>query len=424
MGRYIIIIILTFFVLHVGHTQGMKQLSLVDAYHMLEGRYPALQDGLLLDEIYRAELQQLDIDKRPSIVLHGEGRLQSERLKLEGGSLPFSIEQPLVNIKSYVEAQYILIDGGANDARRTLKEVELSANHQLIEVQKFNLRKRIDVLFLNIELVREQIKIYDFSINDIEARKERVSAGIEHGIILESELTKLAVKELEITSAKDDAVWRLSGLINTLSDLVGTSIDHEVDLVLPELRMVDTIRELDRPEQKLFDLQKDVILAKSVLIDVDNKPKLSAFAQAGVGYPNALNFFDTSVAPYGVVGAKLVWKLTDWDKGKVQKILLNLQSQKLDNAKATFEFNLNSKNAQYLSEVERIKNQVANDNKIATLQAEILTQLGTQLDEGIITSSDYVIQVNAELRARQNLIIHQKQLQKVQLEFWSERGGY
>ncbi|HFB99779.1 MAG TPA: hypothetical protein ENJ53_03135 [Phaeodactylibacter sp.] len=58
------------------------------------------------------------------------------------------------------------------------------------------------------------------------------------------------------------------------------------------------------------------------------------------------------------------------------------------------------------------------------MQTKILEQLAAQLDEGVITSTDYIIQLNAELASRQNLLIHQTELAKVQLDFWNERGGF
>ena len=160
------------------------------------------------------------------------------------------------------------------------------------------------------------------------------------------------------------------------------------------------------------------------MIDVQKKPQLSAYAQAGVGYPNPLNFLANEVAPYGILGVQMNWKIADWNKTQVDKDILLLQSQKLINAEETFNFNLNSKKAKYQSDVNRLLSQIEQDEKIADLQAEILKQIAAQLDEGVITSSEYIIQVNAELLSRQNLLIHQTELSKLQLEFWSERGGF
>lgn len=405
--------------------QDLKKISLKEAYALLESQYPALQNGEVLKQIHQKELSILDITRKPTIYLNGEGRAQSESVHLnsEGVMLPFEIDQPLVSVKAYVEAQYLILDGGLKEAQSKLKTTQLNADLQNIEVDKYALRRRINQLFLGISSLREQSKLLDISLKDLQSRKERVVAGVEFGTLLESELTKMQVKELELKTRQDNLAYLLSGLVKTLGDLTGKTISNEVELEFPNLPAPSNISEIHRPEQQLFQFQREAILAHADLIETSKRPRLSAFAQAGVGYPNPLNFLENNVAPYGVIGAKFSWKLTDWKKSEMDKEILTLQALRLQNAEKTFEFNLDTQKSQYLEAVNRLQNQIKNEEQIAQLQAVILAQMAAQLDEGIITSSDYLIQLNAELSARQNVVIHQTELLKTQLEFWNERGG-
>ena len=70
---------------------------------------------------------QLDIAKKPTIFLKADARIQSESTQLdsEGATLPFDINQPLFSVKPYLEAQYLILDGGINDVQKKLKEVQL-----------------------------------------------------------------------------------------------------------------------------------------------------------------------------------------------------------------------------------------------------------------------------------------------------------
>jgi hypothetical protein len=65
---------------------------------------------------------------------------------------------------------------------------------------------------------------------------------------------------------------------------------------------------------------------------------------------------------------------------------------------------------------------VIRDQEIAGLQATVLEQMAAQLDNGVITANDYLAQANAELRARQQLKIHQTELLQLQLTFLNDRG--
>lgn len=227
---------------------------------------------------------------------------------------------------------------------------------------------------------------------------------------------------MQLESQRTDTRTRVSGMIRTLSKLVGVQLSKDVTLELPELSDATLIPELQRPEIELFDLQRDAVMAQSDMIDVSRRPHLSAFAQAGVGYPNPVNLFDTGAAPYGLVGVKFAWKITDWKKQDLDRDLLSLRAQQIQYSKETFEFNLNTQEENYLSEIGRISDLTTVDKKIAELETEILEQMAAQLDEGVITSADYISQVNAELRARQSLLIHQTELLKTQLDFWNSRG--
>jgi len=406
------------------NAQQLQELSLEEAWTLLEQQYSVLQNAITLEQIHEQELAQLDIAKLPVILLKADGRLQSESTSLdtEGSMLPFEIDQPLFSLKSYVEANYNILDGGFNDAQRKLKATQLKADQQLLEVERYALRERINQAFVGILLLREQSKLFNLSLADLQTRKAQLVAGVELGTILESELTKLEVRELELQGKKEDLIFQLSGMIGTLANWIGTPLSNEVQLILPKLPAAESIPALQRPEQKRFDLQRQAILAQSDLIEINSKPKLNAYAQAGVGYPNPLNILDNNIAPFGVLGLGFSWPITDWKKEEKDKQLLSLKAQQLIHQQETFEFNQEAKVSTYQAEVRRLQAQIQRDGEIAKLQAEILSQLAVQLDEGVISSTDYLLQINAELSARQQLSIHQTELLRTQLDFLNSRG--
>lgn len=425
-SRFILSIYLCLFVITPIHGQELQQLSLKEAYEMLESRYPNLQNEQLLPQIFEREQQQLRLDRLPSIYLMADGRLQSEstRLDADGADLPFEIEQPLVNVGSYLEAQFDIYDGGLSQARKTLLNAQLAVDQQNVEVERYSLRARINHLFLSIRLLREQDKVFDYSLADLEARKAIIAAGVEQGTTLESELSKITVRELELNAQKENANYQQNGLIESLSSLIGAQLSKELDLEFPQMPTPLAVPALIRPELELFKTQRETIMAQSALIEAQRRPRLSAYAQGGFGYPNRLNILDNGLAPFATIGFQFSWKITDWKKSKSEKEVLALQAQQINHAEESFAFNLNTQEANYLAEIKRLESQITYDSQIARQQAEILKQLAAQLDEGVITSADYITQVNAELSSRQNLLIHQTQLIQTQLEFWNDRGVF
>lgn len=401
-------------------------LSLTEAYDILEERYPLLRNGALLEQIAQNQRAQIDADSKPVISLKADGRLQSETINLESDNpmFPLNISRPLVSVQTYLEASYLLLDGGLKEARQNLVAAQVKTELQQQEVDRFQLRERVNQLFLVISALREQEVLFDLSLKDLAARQEQVQAGVEYGVLLQTELTQLLVKEQEILAQQDNLNYQTTGALQSLEQLLDLQLSPTVTLTYPPMGSTDVIPVIQRPEQQLFQLKQEAVLAQAQLVESERKPKLQVFAQAGVGYPNPLNLLDGNIAPYGIIGAGFSWKLVDWDKTRLQKETLQLQATQLQNARETFEFNLNQGEARYLAEIDRINAQIIRDEKIATLQAEILEQMAVQLDEGVITSADYVNQLNAELRARQNKAVHEVQLLQTQLNFWSNRGGY
>jgi outer membrane protein TolC len=402
-----------------------QPLLLTEAYDLLEANYPTLQNAGLNDRILATELDILDLERKPSLYLKGSATLQSETTGFPSTEmLPISIDLPLYKFRTYGEVNHTLYDGGRLEARKKLKTAEGQLPNQQLELERFSLRKRINQLFLGVLLGRERVTIFETTLADITARKEAIAAAVELGAVLESELLQLRVREVEIKAQRDDVSGNILRLLANLGTLTGREISPDTELILPSLPSLDAIPDLNRPEFKLLDLQRDVLIANNDLIDASNKPVVVAFAQAGLGLPNPLNLFDSGIAPYAIGGVNFQWKFKDWGKSDKQRKLLEIKALQLTNNRETLSFNLNAGNDAYLADVARVQQQILRDEEIAGLQAEILVQMAAQLDNGVITASNYIIQANAELRARRQLNVHRAELSQLQLNFLNERGAF
>jgi outer membrane protein TolC len=407
--------------------QARTELSLQECYTLLQDRYPLLKQSDIYASIFETEKQIIEKSRLPSINLKAEGRVQSESTNLDAGEgvmLPFEIDLPLYSYKSYAEGQYVLMDGGLRKAQTKAKEMEYQSNLSKLDVEGFVLRQRIDAIVVNVLLIREQLNLLDISIKDLDIRKESIAAAVEYGTALESELTKIEVRRLEIINQQENINENLRGLIRSLEYWLGIEISDNVRFSFPQLGEISNIPSLTRPENSFYQAQREQVLANNDLVDAARAPKLSAFAQLGFGSPNPVNLLDKDLAPYALAGLQFSWQVTDWNKSNLNKQLLLLHALELDKAEATFEFNMESQKAAYLSEVSRLQKLIENTKTIARLHAEVLSQMAVQVDEGVITTTDYLIQHNSELATRQNLLLYETQLFKTQLEFWSQRGAF
>ena len=60
--------------------------------------------------------------------------------------------------------------------------------------------------------------------------------------------------------------------------------------------------------------------------------------------------------------------------------------------------------------MSRLQSLIESDKKLIVIRENIRKSADAQLENGIITSSDYLTEVNNEDMARQNLILHEVQL--------------
>ena len=403
--------------------QQRSELTLTEAYALLEDNYPLLKNIPLTEAAYQAEINQLRSARKPTIQFKTDATLQSEQPGLDDTEqVPLQIDLPLYSAKSYLEARYALYDGGLNRAQREQKEAQQRVDLQSLETERYTLRERVNQLFVGYLLNQKQTVILQTTLSDLQARRKALEAGLQYGTVLPSEVAQLRVRELEIEAQRSDLQYVNQGLLTTLSDLTGVVLSPETTLILPELPEPTTVPTLSRPEQVLFQQKKQALLANEELIAASRRPTLGFFAQGGVGYPNPLNFFDNQTAPYGMAGLNFQWNLINWKKQQHQREALSLQAQQIANQEETFTFNVNTQTGEYLATVARLTQQIENDQEIVELQADVLRQLAAQLEGGVITTTDYLAQVNAELQARQQLELHRIQLVRAQLEFLTDRG--
>jgi len=393
-------------------------LHLEDAYKMAAANYPLIKDAPLLRGISEANMAILNKKRLPSLQLVGVGQLQNENITI-GGQDPNSplIQLPLESYRGYLDLNYQLFDGGLTRAGKVVESSQLKVNQQALQVSLRNLKEQVNNLFLTLLLLQQQKGLLNISMDNIASNINILQAGYNSGTVLESELSKLKVRKIELESEEISLKGNIEASLEVLSKLLGTPVTTQSELILPDALFETTNSNISRPEQELFDYQTNFLEAQKGKIDAGRLPKLSLFAQGGIGYPNPVNFADISTSTYGLGGLRLNWNIIDWGVAKKEKNKIDLQKEQIAVDREVFEFNINKLEEDFLKKLDALDSQIKKDEQIVLLQSEILKQSAVQLQEGVINANDYLLQVNAELAARQQLELHLVQKQKLQIEY-------
>ncbi len=400
--------------------QPMGSLTLTEAYQMVEQNYPMARNAPLLDQASALNQEVINKNRLPALTANAEARIQTENVTLMSGDpngLNFQV--PLESYKVYVGFDYKLYDGGMSAAQRQIEEASLQVNQKTLEVNLRALKDRVNQLFFGILLARQQQTLLRTSIESINTNIEILQAGYDNGTVLQSEVSKLKVRSLELASDNARLEGNLKAYASVLSELLGTQIALDTQLVLPDALQAPLTgnMELSRPELDLYEQQSKLINAQEGIFDASRKPVMSLFAQGGIGYPNPLNFVDINSSTYALGGVRMGWNITDWNKSKREKEKLRVQQSQNQLSKETFVHDIRSRDGEFQEKINALKEQLENDLRIVDLQMEILEQTEVQLANGVINTNDYLLQVNAELSARQQYELHAVQLKQLEIDY-------
>lgn len=421
--KQIILVLLLGILLKHSYAQG-PVISLQDCYQRAASNAAISGNPQLMEQLAGLRLKNIDASRLPSVEWKGKATWQNEifGLPFEFPNVDFSI--PLYNIQTNLEASYLLYDGGLADARKKVEQTRFATDKQSVAVELNKLKDQVNQVFFGALLLQEYAASLALTRKDLAAKTKQLAAGVRHGVVLESDLKKVQVEQLKIESKIAELQSDRRAMLAVLGSLTGQELAADAGLKAPGFDVLRPSGETRRPELALFDLQKQQVLANEDLITANWKPKVALFAQAGAGYPDPLNFFDKKISPYFIGGVQFSWKFWDWKQADRERQQLAVQSQLIENQKITFEQNIGHQEGKFLEDVAKIQAQIAADDEIAKLQGEILKQLSSQLEHGVITATDYLLQSNAELQARLNKEAHRIQLAQVQASYWTWKGWW
>jgi hypothetical protein len=158
------------------------------------------------------------------------------------------------------------------------------------------------------------------------------------------------------------------------------------------------------------------------MLSARKKPKIELFVQGGYGRPG-LNMLKNEFSFYYLGGIRFNWLLSGFYNFRREKQILDLRQQSIDLQKETFLFNTGLTLNQHDTEIRKLQRLTEVDDEIIGLRARIKQTASVQLEEGVISSADYIREVNAEDQARQNRVLHETQLLMAKAKYQYTSGN-
>jgi outer membrane protein TolC len=346
------------------------------------------------------------------------------------GSLPVpGIENmirplPHEQYKVTLDINQVIYDGGVIKSQRALEKADLDISKMQTETDLYKLRGQINSCFFNLLLLDSQKELLTNYLEIIQKRLSSMSSAVENGIAKKSDVDILTAERIKLKQQLSENIIRKLSFLKILADLTGIAMTDTAHFQAPgmDFYLSDLSGELTRPELRVFDLRKEQLDASLQVIQGKKMPRAFGFATFGYGNPPGSNFFRDKFAPYYIVGAGVKWNVFDWNKVNNEKQVISFQQSILEDRKNDLTDNLkrllSAKNADILI----LKNMLDADKDLIIIRKRVTAVAESQYENGTITATEYLNELNAEKQALINFEIHKINLSLAIVEYMNISG--
>ena len=400
-----------------------SRLTLSECYDKARANYPLIKQKEYIAKTKEYNVSNVWKGYLPQITISGQATYQSDVT-----SLPIAI--PGMKIESLTQDQYkaiadvsqVVYDGGIMSAQADVQRASADIDEQKLEIELLKVKERVNQIYFGILLLDEQLVQTELIRKDLNASLNKLNAAFVNGTttkpnvdILKAELLKTDQREIEIKSSRKAFAEMLGLLINQ-------RLDEEVKLELPQIQIAAVNEEINRPEIRLYSSQESLIENQSGLTLAKILPKASLFFQGGYGKPT-LNMLKNNFDWFYIAGARLTWSMSNLYTFGNESEVIELNKKSVEAQKEAFLLNTNLLLKQQNSEIEKLSSLIKVDKQIIDIRTSVKESAKAQLENGVITSNDFLRELNAEDQAKQNLAIHTIQLLLAQQNYKLTTGN-
>jgi len=401
--------------------QRNDSLTIEACYTWAEENYPLVKQRDLILKSKEYSIDNVMKGYLPQLSINGQATYQSAvtqvPVALPGAEVPrLSKDQ----YKVYAEIKKTIYDGGAIRQQKNTHEVNAKVEEQKLKVELYAIKERINQLYFGILTADEQLRQNELLQSDLQLGIRKTQAAIDNGTAFKSNADALKAELLKANQRTTELEATRLAYLDMLGLFINQSLNENTVLIRPQQLSISN--EITRPELSLYDYQRKSIDVQYQQLQVKNNPKLSLFVQGGYGRP-ALNMLSNDFEAYYIGGVRLSWSLGGLYTLKKEKALLDNSRKTIDLQHETFLFNTNLTSRQQHADITRLQDLLASDGEIITLRESVKKASAAQLENGVITSNDYLREVNAEDQARQTKILHEIQWLLAQYNHQATTGG-
>jgi outer membrane protein TolC len=386
-----------------GYSQ-QKTFTLKEMLDMAVQHHPATSQKDYVKELGQENEKLLHDQLYPGITLTEQSTFQNEVTAID---IPGFTSPKKDNYNVGVDVRLPLTQFGEYHAQQAIEQAKTTLGIDQLDAELQRTKELVTNLYGNILLQKENKDVLLIRRSDLEAQRKKIAVGVTNGTVLKSNQLVFE-SEILITDQKvEDADATLLGLAQQLSVLTGIQVSPGDTFRMPEDAVSN--KTITRPETKVFNDQRTLLDLQAGLLKKENQPKVFIFGQGFFGRPG-YNFLDVSLRPYGMVGVGMTFNINNLLTQPRRLKLIDINKQIISRQEETFNGGLQSVLDPKKTEISKYESIISKDEQILSNRKEIIRAANSQLENGVITSTEYLTELNAENNAQLNLTLHKVQL--------------
>ncbi len=377
--------------------------------------------------IQSQELAIKDVGKSwlPKMVLDGSASFQNEQIKIPadipipgftGLSAPLNFNRLVVNFSQTI------YDGSVTASQKKLQSSKYAMHISQLETEKMELKSKVIGLFMGILLANENLELLTSKQKIITERHKALKGAEKYGGASAVNVKLLEAEMLNIEQLIIEATFLRSALVTNLGDIMGFVLPEDQEFIRPTPDVVYDKNVDNRPEIRLLTMQMENLELQKEMMGTSHLPRINAFGTLGIGNPG-YDVFKEDLAPMGLIGIRLQWNFLDWGYSNNEKQILTINQKVVqhqqDRARIQFKTELNNQQ----SEIMKYENLLKRDEKLVQLREDVSKIKAAELDNGTITTTDYLVELDAEDEAKLNQKMHELRLVMAKLNYLTAQGN-
>jgi outer membrane protein TolC len=351
-------------------------------------------------------LRNIGAQRLPRVTVDGQAQYQSDVAHL-ATSLPGVSALFLPPKDTYdggIRVDQRLFDATIA-AQSALERAQLAENQARVTSTLFTLRQQVNDAFFAAAALQTRAGALSATIDDLKARLDETNARVQQGTVLGADAAAIEATLLQRQQDADDLQAQRRAALDRLGTLTGQTFGDADMLVVPRLAMAvakarasqATLRA--RPEYEQFARTRGRLARQQELTAAQERPRLSAYGRGGYGKPG-LNFAQSKFESYALAGVHLQWNAWTWGSGARESDALAIQQQIVAADEAAFARSLTTAIDSDETAIDRLQRSLATDERIVVLREQVERATQVRLQEGVVTTSEYLDRSTELLQAR------------------------